>query len=118
MTDFRSHAEKACGLLEEWLWFFTGADDSSDTSSLVQRTIDVTTCFQQESGPSKFNLRSLVNLAIKEAAKNHEDPAAAVLKVIAERTESCNDHFTDDQHIYQDIADWLAWEAQQPEYQL
>jgi hypothetical protein len=118
MVDFRTHAEKACGLLEEWLWIFTGADDSSDTSSLVQRTLEAIESFRQESGPSKFNLRSLVNLAIKEAQKNHEDPGAAVLTVIAGRTENCNDHFTDDQHIYEDIADWLTWEAQQPEYDL
>ena len=59
----------------------------------------------------KPSLKKAVERAITDAIIDGKDSTAAILQTIASRAEDVQYHLQDDTRIYEDIRDWLLYEA-------
>jgi hypothetical protein len=105
------HAEVLAEALERWIAWAATPKSAYHANLLAQHSTQVVEAYRRDVGPSKINLKSLMALCYDEAVKNDDDPFEAILRLIAGRTKDCYDHMDDDREIYQDIKEWLEYEA-------
>ena len=110
-ADYVGLSRELAQTLEQLLGVQFIAPQDDAYSQLIDQSIDVLDRFNKADSYSHFNLKSLLKLAYDEALRNGEDPYAEILKTVAGRTKDCIKHFTDDQDVYEDIKDWLEYEA-------
>jgi hypothetical protein len=104
------HAEALAEILETWVQWSSKVPNFH-AGLLSQQSVSVLEAYRRDVGPSRINLKSLMALCYEEAVKNNEDPFEAILRLIAGRSKDCYDHMDDDREIYQDIKEWLEYEA-------
>lgn len=112
MSNPEQHSERLAVLLEQFVCAYSGAANI-DHAALVGEAISALDDYRKEASGGKYNLKSLVRLAHRNAEANGEDPYAAILKAVGSFSSSWERFATDDQEVYLDIKDWLEWEAEQ-----
>ena len=68
-----------------------------------------------EAAGKPIPLKNSIRDAITAAAIDEADPLQAILTVIADRAEDAIRHVQDETDLVEDIANWLLYEAKQPE---
>jgi hypothetical protein len=111
-VNAEQHATCLADLLEQFVCLHSGTVHPN-LPALLEQSVDAIDRLRRDMPPKQFNLKSLIKLAVEEAARNGEDPYGQVLKVVGSCTKKWERFATEDQEVYLDIKDWLEWESEQ-----
>lgn len=109
--DYQFHAKRLADLVEEFIWCHSGGDDGRALPAIYSAAIEALEAYRKDASPQRVKLKTLMRLAEQQARTEGKDSYAEMLKAIAYRSKDCYEHMDDDREVYQDIKEWLEYEA-------
>lgn len=114
--DHQHWAERLAKALDDFIWLHSGGD-GRDLNVIYRDALNLMSQYRQECGSPielvqpRVPLKTLIELAAKQAVLEDRDQYQAILEIVAERSRDVERFIRGDTRIYEDIKEWLEYEA-------